>query len=104
MKTTLAIINNILLMSVLTACGNSPTDYENYGDITVNNNNTYEVSSANHPHGWGKSNCFLCHNINNIHREDRVANSYIDLDAINDNISASGLRSCTNCHGNNGVN
>ena len=76
---------------------------EDHGDIFINNNLTFAVSQKTHPTGWGKANCLVCHNVNNIHKVDRISALSINLPRIERTIDAQGLKSCTNCHGSNGT-
>jgi len=93
----------LLFLSLLCSCGDSPPQYENYGDVGNNTGGSYILTSNNHPHGHGQRNCFLCHNINKIHREDRVASDYVPTQQIIDQVNVEGLQCCKNCHGPNGV-
>ena len=59
------------------------------------------LSLDNHPHGYGKSQCFLCHIPNNIHTVNRLGHTSFDL--AQSLVKRSGLASCSGCHGKNGV-
>ncbi len=59
------------------------------------------LTQGNHPHGFTKSECFNCHNENNIHQEDRLGAPNFDI--AKDLVKQSGLNSCSGCHGKNGV-
>lgn len=81
------------LLFGLSACG---------GDIQVEN---YDIPSStdilltvrNHPHGYQKTECFLCHNISNIHQV--WSSTKGDADPL---IEANGINACGSCHGHNG--
>ena len=88
---------------LLTACGGADTDTgENYGDL-LNSSNGLVLTQEEHQAGWGRSECTLCHNLDNIHLEDRSTGVTIDLDAIHTQIEVEGLASCAACHGSNGI-
>lgn len=59
------------------------------------------LTAENHPHGYGHSQCFLCHLPNNIHQEDRLHLPSFGL--ARDLVSQDGIASCSGCHGGNGV-
>jgi hypothetical protein len=96
----------LFFLTVLASCsdvrGQEP-QYEDYGDIFERNGGSFVLKRDLHELGWGKTECFLCHNINNIHKVERVAALKIDLKAIDDQVAKEGLNSCVDCHGNNGV-
>jgi hypothetical protein len=56
-----------------------------------------------HQGGWGRSNCFLCHNIENIHLVNNSSFDAVDVDAIRQKTIDEGLSSCMTCHGTNGT-
>ncbi len=85
------------------SCGGAGGDYENYGDIYKENNNSFVITERTHPNGWGNFECYLCHNENNIHMVDRIESMNIDLESIKAVVGANGLSSCKTCHGTNGV-
>ncbi len=76
--------------------------YENYGDIYAEDQSLL-TNPSNHPHGYGKKNCFQCHNVQNIHQVDLILSLDVDLNSIHSRIAEDGLSSCQDCHGNNGT-
>lgn len=97
----------LLVMTVvfgtwLTACGNvEPQTGENYGNLLATTGGLV-LNQSKHESGWGKSNCNLCHNFNNIHLVDRTGTA-IDMAAIRTLVYDNGLSICATCHGTNGV-
>lgn len=85
-----------------TSCGeyHSSTG-EDYGDI-IQGPSTTILTQSEHSTGWGKSNCFLCHSEENIHRVNRTSLGF-DMEGIRNIVEREGLSSCQSCHGNNGV-
>ena len=88
----------VLMLGVsLLSCGVSDRseDYQlsSVADLTL--------TQTNHPHGFARSECFNCHVKVNIHRVNRLNASSFDL--ASDLVEQSGLKSCSGCHGTNGV-
>jgi hypothetical protein len=87
----------LCLLLVLTGCNpNSTRDREDYGVIT----NTQITDRAQHPAGWGRRDCLLCHNVSNIHRRPGAP---VDGDSIAQMARDNGPGICLICHGTNGV-
>lgn len=86
-----------VVLASITACG-VEKQYEDYKLTTASD---ISLSSQNHPHGFGKSECFFCHNVNNIHQVDRLNIPSFSL--ARPYVQQSGLASCVGCHGSNGV-
>ena len=61
-----------------------------------------ELTQAIHPTGWGKSECFLCHNIENLHL-DRSGYEGTDFAAIREQVKSGLETTCATCHGGNGI-
>lgn len=95
MKTAL-----LFLAVLMVGCMDEPRQYENYGDITAGVGGIAITSQAEHPYGWGRSDCLSCHNTLNIHKNP---NSTIDENAIIQLVKQNGVRYCLTCHGPNGV-
>lgn len=90
--------------STLLSCSREASrDLENYGDINQSPGGIALVTPAEHPSGWGRRECLLCHNAAlGIHRGP---NSPIDAAALNEIIRQNGGSVfCLSCHGPNGVN
>lgn len=90
-------LNLFLLVSALVAC-DSTRQYEDYQMKTESDQ---ILTSYNHPHGYQKLQCFVCHHLENIHQENRIGSSSFDL--ANTLVRQSGLASCSGCHGKNGA-
>lgn len=87
---------------LIAACGsNSAIEGEDYGDIAAGDSGT-TLTQSEHPVGWGKSNCFECHNTVNMHMTDNTGTG-LNLEAIRAMTEQEGLASCPTCHGTNGV-
>lgn len=85
------------ICGLVLGCGDN-NRYEDYhfqsaGDIVL--------TEQNHPHGYGKSECFYCHVKVNIHQKDRLGNSAVGL--ARQLVEQSGISSCSGCHGKNGL-
>lgn len=85
------------LALIASSCG-QVRQYENYGVQSVAD---LTLTSSNHPHGYGRSQCFLCHVPANLHQVDRLGHPSFDL--ARDLVAQSGVGSCAGCHGSNGV-
>ena len=56
------------------------------------------LTQAEHPIGWGQNDCFMCHYIENIHREDRDGTGAIDIEIVRERAETEGLAGCVRCH------
>ena len=105
----------LAIVATLAACGNGGAqDGENYGDILSSPDGLVLVEDE-HRTGWGRSDCFGCHEIRSMHIVNRTslpncnqvadpaAESCIDLGEIQSIIHNGGEQSCMLCHGDNGV-
>lgn len=98
---------------LLGACGSDgPMQSEDYGNL-LNSPAGLVVVEEEHPTGWGRPDCFACHEARNIHVVNRtglpecgeaVIEGCIDLAEIRALIRSQREASCPACHGNNGVN
>lgn len=92
----------IALFAMLAGCGSQETiQGENYGDLAGTDAGLL-LTQSEHETGWGKSTCFDCHYLQNIHQNDRTGTG-LNLAAIRYMTETEGLASCVNCHGSNGV-
>jgi hypothetical protein len=112
----------------LTACGSDAgPQSENYGNILASPGvcsttaaqdcdtnadcppgeicNGLILVEREHPTGWGRPECFACHEIRDIHTINRTGlpDDAIDLAAVRDIVQTQGEASCVLCHGANGV-
>lgn len=95
-----------LLLSVmlitLSGCGAEVEDFgENYGDL-LDSPSGLVLTEDEHIYGWGRDDCLTCHNLNNIHLENRT-DLNIDVEAIQDDTFEDGEAGCSACHGTNGL-
>jgi len=94
-------------ISILTvaACG-SPSEpmSEDYGNLLASPEGLI-VTLGEHPTGWMRSDCFGCHNVNNIHQVNRTGlpDAVADLAGVRAIVNNQGEGSCPFCHGDNGV-
>lgn len=91
----------VLFSLFLFACGSVEDNGENYGDI-LDSPDGLILTEEEHQFGWGRSECIMCHNLNNIHTVDRTGLG-IDVEAIQEQTFEEGEASCPTCHGTNGV-
>jgi hypothetical protein len=103
----------VCLASVaLAGCGSDgPMESANYGNL-LNSPAGLILVAQEHPTGWGRPDCLVCHEVRNMHVVNRtglpdctptVQEACIDLAAIRAIIRNQGQAICTHCHGNNGV-
>lgn len=87
------------------ACGSrSDPQSEDYGNILTSPAGLVLVEEE-HRAGWGRQDCFVCHNTNDMHQVNRTGlpDDKADLPGIRAIIENQGLQSCGLCHGDNGV-
>ena len=99
-----AIFSGFLLL-VAAGCGsNGGVTSENYGNILASPAGLILVQSE-HPTGWGRPECFACHEVRNIHTVNRTGlpDDVVDLSGVQAIVASGGEGSCPQCHGNNGV-
>jgi hypothetical protein len=59
------------------------------------------VTEAEHMSGWGRAQCFDCHDEAALHRV--ACAESVDLDGVRAEVDSGGEGSCSVCHGGNGV-
>ena len=92
-------------LAVVSACGSDAAPQsENYGNLLASPGGLV-VLEEEHPTGWMRSDCFGCHNVNNIHQVNRTGlpDDEVDLAAVRAIVQNEGESSCMMCHGSNGV-
>jgi hypothetical protein len=92
----------IALVFLLLGCAGGDDEGQNLGNIFEGTDGLI-LNQVEHPDGWGRSECFACHPINEIHREDRTGTGLLPLEDIQEFVEEEGLDSCPICHGDNGV-
>jgi hypothetical protein len=107
----------LALVAVLAACGDdAPNIGEDYGNLLLSPAGLVVVEEE-HPTGWGRPECFACHEIRNAHNVNRTGlpdcaggsqpdpddPACLDLAEVRSIIRNQGEASCSLCHGDNGV-
>jgi hypothetical protein len=117
-----------LLLALLAGCGSgAATQSENYGNLLASPGRCSTSSTIvcgtdadcppgescnglilveqEHPTGWTRPDCFLCHNVNNIHQINRTGlpDDEVDLATVRAIVQNQGEQACPLCHGDNGV-
>lgn len=90
-------------IAALVGCGKGNDDGEDFGNLIAGAQGT-QLTRAEHPTGWGRNECFLCHPLEEIHRVDRSGTGTLPLADIRRLVDRDRLGSCPLCHGSNGVN
>jgi len=89
------------LFSLASCGGASFNEGEDYGNL-LDSPDGLTLTEEEHTGGWGRSDCTICHNLENIHLVNRTGIA-IDIDAIHDQALGEGEAGCPACHGTNGV-
>jgi hypothetical protein len=100
MKTIIVAIFPIVLILVF-GCGQGTNSGDDYGDLLLSPLGLV-LTPHEHRGGWGRSDCFACHPLENIHLQNRSSVA-VDLMAIRDLTVIQGEASCPTCHGTNGT-
>ena len=92
----------VLLTLFLVSCGGSVlNEGENFGNL-LDSPEGLTLTEGEHIGGWGRADCTMCHNLENIHLVDRTG-GLVDVDAVHDQAIDEGEDGCAACHGTNGV-
>jgi len=106
-----------LLALGVAACGSDGSrPSENYGNLLTSPQGLVLVQSE-HPTGWTRPDCFVCHQVQQIHTTNRTGLPNcqqvntgaatpvpcIDLSDVRTIVRNQGEASCAQCHGTNGV-
>jgi hypothetical protein len=84
------------------SCGGSTIDEgEDYGNL-LETEEGLVLTEGEHLGGWGRAECTICHNLENIHLVNRTGVD-LDIGTIYNQVISEGLSSCATCHGTNGV-
>ena len=98
----LALVVAFPLLIALGCGSDGGLESENYGNLLASPQGLIVVEEE-HPSGWGRPDCFACHEIRNMHVENRTGIPDLDMDAIRELVREQGEDSCEQCHGTNGV-
>jgi len=99
------VVSLSLCACIASACGDDAGHQsENYGNLLASPGGLV-VLEEEHPTGWTRPECFGCHNVNEIHQNNRTGlpDDEVDLPGIRAIVRNQGEESCTMCHGSNGV-
>ena len=105
MRALRSIFGLMLVVLVAAGCGEeAETQSESYGNLLASPGGLV-VLEEEHPTGWGRPDCFACHNVNNMHQVNRTGlpDADVGLPGIRAIIRSGGEDSCMMCHGGNGV-
>ena len=86
----------------LVACGKGNDDGQDFDNLIAGAQGT-QLTREEHTNGWGRSDCFLCHPLEEIHQVDRSGTGTLPLADIRRLVDRDRLESCHLCHGNNGA-
>jgi hypothetical protein len=92
----------LILFSIgFLGCVGADNEGQDFGNI-FDSPDGLIVTEEEHPDGWGRSDCFACHPIFDIHQVDRTG-GLLPIEDIQELVEEEGLASCPLCHGDNGV-
>jgi hypothetical protein len=91
-----------MAMAGAVACGSGNDDGQDFGNLIAGAQGT-QLTREEHPTGWGRSECFLCHPLEEIHQVDRSGTGTVPLADIRRLVDRERLDSCHLCHGDNGL-
>ena len=91
----------IFLSTAFSCGGGDVREGEDYGNL-LDTPSGLTLVEEEHIGGWGRSECTMCHNLENIHLVNRTGIP-IDIDAIHELALEEGVAGCPACHGENGV-
>lgn len=91
-------VTRLLLLGLLAGCG--PVEPCPDGSM-LDGPGGLELVESEHQVGWGQADCWRCHTDATIHKLGCTPD--VDLAAIQDQVAAQGLDSCSTCHGDNGT-
>jgi hypothetical protein len=91
-----------LAVIAFAGCGGGNDDGQDFGNLIASAQGT-QLTREEHPTGWERRDCFLCHPLEEIHQVDRSGTGVLPLEDIRRLVDRDRLESCPLCHGNNGV-
>jgi hypothetical protein len=91
------------LLLWLLGCGGTEEDEgQDFGNL-FDGPSGIILTRDEHESGWGRSDCLVCHPVEEIHRLNRTGSGTLPLEDIREFVARAGLGSCSVCHGDNGV-
>jgi hypothetical protein len=90
------------LIFSLFACGGAELDDGEDNGNHLTTPSGLILTQEEHEAGWGLADCTMCHNLENIHLENRTGLP-IDIVATHDLAISEGISGCAACHGPNGL-
>lgn len=97
------VLGTIAMVALVGCGGQGNDDGEDFGNLIASAQGT-QLTRAEHPAGWGRTECFNCHPIEELHRVDHSGTGTLPLTDIRRLVDRDRLASCHLCHGDNGVN
>jgi len=99
-------MKSLLLISILLLCScGMDRQYEHYPDfirqIETSGTLDLNLTQQNHPHGYGRADCYRCHVQNNIHLKDWTSDQSVGW--LLPIARESKESECKTCHDTNGV-
>lgn len=92
----------LLAMTGALGCGSTEfNEGENYGNL-LDTAGGLTLNQSEHELGWKKSDCTICHNLENIHLVNRTGTS-TNIVTVHNRAISEGIGGCAACHGGNGV-
>jgi hypothetical protein len=76
---------------------------QDYGAL-IGSPDGVRLTQEEHPSGWRRQDCIICHPIRNIHCDDEGAFlTGWDMEWVRGVVESRGEKSCSICHGDNGA-
>ncbi|MEM4658550.1 MAG: hypothetical protein QXX77_09050 [Candidatus Methanosuratincola sp.] len=92
-----------LVVMGVAGCAGGDDEGQDFGNL-FDSPEGVVLTEEEHPTGWGRGDCFLCHPQEEIHQQNRTDfPGVLPIEDIQELVIRDGLRSCVICHGNNGV-
>ena len=92
----------LIFLLLLVSCVGEDNEGQDFGNI-FDSTGGLILTEEDHPSGFGREDCFVCHPLEVIHQVDRSGTGTVPLDEIQEFVLMEGLASCPICHGDNGV-
>ena len=92
----------VLLFLPIISCVGGDDSGQDLGNIFESSEGLI-LTEEEHPDGWKREDCLICHPLNVIHQEDRTELGILPLEDIQEFVLQEGPESCVICHGDNGV-